>query len=125
MSPSTRRLTHRSDPAEKFFDELASRGHEPLLAQARGSARFDLVNGGRTARWLVTVDRGDITVSRRNSRADCVVRASKALFDRIASGNANAMAAFLRGDLVVEGDPELLLLIQRLFPGPGATEKRS
>jgi putative sterol carrier protein len=125
MSPSTRRLTHRSDPTEQFFEELGSRGHEPLLAQVQGSARFDLVNGGRTARWLVTVDRGDITVSRRNSRADCVVRTSKALFDRIASGKANAMAAFLRGEIVVEGDPELLMLIQRLFPGPRATEKRS
>ena len=125
MSPSTRRLTKRSDPTEQFFEELGSRAHEPLLAQAHGSARFDLVDGGRTARWLVTVDRGDITVSRRNSRADCVVRTSKALFDRIASGKANAMAAFLRGELVVEGDPELLMLIQRLFPGPRATEKRS
>jgi hypothetical protein len=35
------------------------------------------------------------------------------------------MAALLRGELVVEGDPELLMLIQRLFPGPRATEKRS
>jgi hypothetical protein len=28
------------------------------------------------------------------------------------------MAALLRGELMAEGDPELLLLCQRLFSGP-------
>ena len=36
----------------------------------------------------------------------------------MASGKVNAMAAVLRGDLAVEGNAELLVLFQRLLPGP-------
>jgi hypothetical protein len=36
-----------------FFDELASRGHEPLLRKVTGSARFDVVAGQRTEHWLL------------------------------------------------------------------------
>ena len=67
-----------------------------------------------------------MTVSRRNAKADCIVRADKALFDRVASGEQNAMAAFLRGDRG-RGRRSLLLAFQRLFPGPAAerTTRRS
>ena len=34
------------------------------------------------------------------------------------------MAAYLRGDLTLEGDPELMVLIQRIFPGPPAASRR-
>ena len=40
--------------------------------------------------------------------------------DRIAGGEVNAMAAILRGAITVEGDPALLLMFQRLLPGPQA-----
>ena len=66
--------------------------------------RFDLEDGKETERWLVAVVKGDVAVSRKNAAADCVVRADKALFDGIASGEANAMAALLRGAMSVEGD---------------------
>ena len=51
-------------------------------------------------------------------RADCVIRAEKTLFDGITRGETSAVAAVLRGDIVIEGDRELLVLFQRLFPGP-------
>jgi putative sterol carrier protein len=105
------------DATAGFFDELGRRGHEPLLIKARGTARFEIVDGTRTLRWLVAVDEGDIRVSRRNAAPDCVVRADKTVFDRVAAGELNFMAAVLRGELVVEGDPRLLVLLQRLFPG--------
>jgi hypothetical protein len=54
----------RSDLTAECFDELASRGHEPLLRKVTGSARFDVVAGQRTEHWLVTIDKGDIRVSR-------------------------------------------------------------
>jgi predicted lipid carrier protein YhbT len=76
------------------------------------------VQGSKRSRWLVTLDRGDIAVSRKNASADCAVRTGKALFEQLVSGRANAMAAVLRGAIAVEGDLELLLLFQRLFPGP-------
>jgi putative sterol carrier protein len=110
--------TKTTDPTERFFEALGTHGHEPLLRKAAGSTRFELVDGRRTLRWLVTVEKGDLSVSRRNGPADCVVRAQKAVFDRIVAGKVNAVAAVLRGDLWIDGDWRLLVWMQRLFPGP-------
>ena len=119
--PSTTRMESaavRPDPTADFFAELGRRGHEPLLRKASGSARFEVVDAGRTARWLLTIDKGDIRVSRRNAAADCVLRADKASFDQLIAGKQNFMAAGLRGEVAVRGDPKLLVLLQRLFPRP-------
>ena len=107
-----------SDDAVEFFEELGQRGHEPLLAKVTGRVRFDLVDGGRTDRWLMTVDKGDITVRHEGGQADCAIRAERALFERLCRGEENAMAAVLRGALVCTGEVELLFAIQRIFPGP-------
>ena len=116
--------TPSADPTERFFAELGTRNHEPLLRKATGSVRFDIVDGKRTRRWVVVVDGGDIAVSQGRSEATCVVRADKSVFDRIASGRLNAVAAVLRGDLAVGGDWRLLVRIQRLFPGPRRRARR-
>jgi putative sterol carrier protein len=113
-----------SDPTAKFFDELGSRGHEPLLGRATGSARFDVVDGKRTERWLLSIDKGDIRVSRRNTAAEAVIRADKASFDRVVAGKMNLMAAVLRGELAIQGDPRLLVLLQRLFPRPSRRRRK-
>ena len=117
----------RTDLTAGFFDELASRGHEPLLRKVTGSARFDVVAGERTERWLVTIDKGDIRVSRGNAAAGSVLRADKASFDRVVAGELNLMAAVLRGEVAVEGDPRLLVRLQRLFPRPqgGRTRRQA
>jgi putative sterol carrier protein len=113
-----------ADATAGFFDELGRRGREPLLEKARGTIRFDLVDGTRTRRWLVTLDKGEVSVSRRNAAADCVVRADRKLFEAMVRGDVNGMAAYLRGELTFEGDPEFLVLFQRVVPGP-ATRRRS
>ena len=106
------------DPTEEFFAALAALGDAPLLRKADGSTRFEIVDGRRTLRWSVSVDKGHLSVSRRSTAApDCTVRADKELFDKIAAGKVNAVAAVLRGDLVIEGDWRLLVWMQRLFPG--------
>jgi putative sterol carrier protein len=111
-----------ADATTAFFEDLNTRGHEPLLENATGTVRVDLSNGKRTEHWLVTIKRGDVTVSKRNARADCVARGDRTTFDGIVRGEVNAAAALLRGTMEVEGDPWLLVLFQRLFPGPpGAT----
>jgi putative sterol carrier protein len=107
-----------SDAVVDFFRELGQRGHEPLLAKVTGRARFDLVVDGRSDRWLVTVDKGDTTVSHKDGPAECAIQAERALFERLCRGEENAMAAVLRGALVCTGDVELLFAIQRIFPGP-------
>jgi putative sterol carrier protein len=106
-----------ADPTARFFAELAGRAHEPLLRKASGSTRFDIVDGRTTRRWVVSVDGGDIAVSSKGADVDCVVRAQRAVFDKVASGRLNAVAAVLRGDLDVQGDWRLLVRMQRLFPG--------
>jgi putative sterol carrier protein len=117
MSARTRK-TPPMDATREFFDGLARRGYEPLLEKATGRVRFDLTRNGRTERWHLTIDKGDVTVSRKNEPADCVVRVDRSLFERIATGEVNAFAAVLRGEAAVEGDPRLLVLCQRLFPSP-------
>jgi putative sterol carrier protein len=107
-----------SDAVVDFFRELGQRGHEPLLAKVTGRARFDLVDDGRSDRWLVAVDKGDTTVSHQGGPAECAIQAERALFERLCRGEENAMAAVLRGALVCTGDVELLFAIQRIFPGP-------
>ena len=106
------------DVTDRFFDDLAQRGHEPLLRKARGTIKFEIVDGNRVDRRIVAIDRGAITVSRRNSACDGVIRADKAVFESIASGRSNPIAAVLRNELAVQGDWRLLVLVQRLFPGP-------
>jgi putative sterol carrier protein len=100
---------------DRFFDTIKQRGHEPLLERATGSVRFDLHSGREVRHWLVGIEHGDTSVSRRNGRADTVVQADAGLFDRIVTGEANVMASILRGLVGVEGDPQLAVLIQRLF----------
>jgi putative sterol carrier protein len=107
-------------PSEEFLADLGRRRHEPLLRTAAGTIRIDLDQPRRADRWFVTIERGELTVSRRSRAADCRLRADADLFDKIAAGEANALAALLRGAVVAEGDLELLMLFQRLFPGPPA-----
>jgi SCP-2 sterol transfer family len=108
----------RTDSIAEFFDDLACRGHDPLLRKVTGSARFDVVAGKRTECWLVNIDKGDIRVSRGTAAADSVLRAEKATFEGLVTGELNPMAAVLRGEVLVEGDPRLVVRLQRLFPRP-------
>jgi hypothetical protein len=41
------------------------------------------------------------------------------------TGETNALAAYLRGAVEVEGDPELLLRFQRIFPGPPVRRRKA
>src|SRR3954451_24537146 len=102
-----------ADLTAEFFDDLAQRGHEPLLGNASGTIRFDVANGKKTETWFVTIDKGDVTVSRSGRAADSTLVASKAVFDRLASGTASAVVAVLRGRVPIEGDLQALVLFRR------------
>jgi putative sterol carrier protein len=114
-----------SDATVEFFERLGRSGHEPLLAKASGTARFDLEGGKRTEYWVIAMKQGDVAVSRKKAAADCVIHMDRALFDQMAAGEANAMAALQRGRVVIEGNPELLVMLQRLFPGPPGSRGRT
>ena len=106
------------DATTQFFKQLEARGHEPRLDKVKGTVRLELVNGKRTDRWLLAIDKGDISISQGNGEADCVVRTTKDVFEGLATGETNAVAAVLRGTVGVEGDRGLLVFFQRLFPAP-------
>jgi len=107
-----------------FFGDLQDRGHEPILNGESGTLRFDLGGGGRSEHWYVAIADGDVTVSHRRGPADTIVRADRDVFERMAQGTVNAIAAQLRGTLVVEGNLHLLMVFQRLFPGPPTSTGR-
>jgi putative sterol carrier protein len=113
------------DPTAEFFGGLVEHDRDPLLERANGTVRFDLRDGKRVDRWLLSLENGEVTVSRANRHADCVVRADKALFDKIAAGKANATAAVLRGAMTMDGEMKLMVLLQRVFPGPPRRRARS
>ena len=111
-----------TDATTRFFEVLSQRRHEPLLARVTGTARFDVIDGGDIEHWFVSIDKGDIDVTQRAEPADCVIRVDRNQLNDLVTGRINAMAELLRGALVLEGDPELLALLQRLFGGHSEAE---
>lgn len=118
-------MAKAADPTAAFFEELATRSDEPLLRKATGAMRVEVVDGRTVRRWLVSVKDGRISVAKGAGAATCVLRADKAVFDKIATGKLNAVAAMLRGELAADGDWRLLVRMQRLFPSPPRRRARS
>jgi putative sterol carrier protein len=110
-----------ADLVEGFFQGLAARGHEPALHLVSGTFRFEI---GRR-RWLVRVHKGDVSVSREEAAADCVLLCDEPLFAAFLAGEKNAFTAGMRGDLQFEGDVGLGMLFQRVFPGPNDQDRAS
>jgi putative sterol carrier protein len=114
-----------TDPTSDFFEDLRTRGHEPLLETASGSFRFEIVSGKKVDRWLVVVDKGDVAVSHRGGAADCALRADKADFDALVRGELSAVSAVLRGTLTLDGNWRLFVVFRRILPGPKAGKARA
>jgi predicted lipid carrier protein YhbT len=111
-------------PTEELFDDLSRRRHEPRLEKATGSVRVELVEGVCTEHWYIEIAAGDIEVSRENAEADAAFRAERGLFERAATGEENLTAALLRGAVSAEGDLELIVILERLMPGPPSSAAR-
>jgi putative sterol carrier protein len=101
-----------------FFEGLDRRPYEPLLEKIKGTVRFDLQHEGQTDHWFVEIDRGALTVSREERDADSVVATDPDLFEQLAAGTENGVAAGLRGALTIAGSLQLYLMLERLFPSP-------
>jgi len=117
MSARTSRRHDPPDPTAAFFKDLCS-GDNESLRHVSATLRVDLRDGDETEHWYIIVDHGAVTVSHRNAKADTVVRTEKKLFEGMAEGTVNMMAAMLRGELEIEGDIGLPSSLARLFPGP-------
>jgi putative sterol carrier protein len=114
-----------TDATTQFFEDLGHRDHDPQLENRHGTLRFDIATGKETDHWLVTIDKGDVTVSHRGGEADAMVGAEKTVFEAIASGKESPVAAVLRGTLHIEGNLRLLSLFRRLLPGPSTAKTRA
>jgi putative sterol carrier protein len=107
-----------------LIEALRREGHAPALERLTGTLRLELTDGDETDRWLVTVDRGDVAISHRGGKADCVISTDKEVFEGMTAGRVNTMAAVLRGLVGVEGDLNMLVLFQRGFPDPPRSRTR-
>jgi len=103
---------------EEHLRGLAERGYEPLLAKTSGTLVVDLLGGAQPDRWTMTVDKGMVSLARGGTDADATITVDRSLFEQMLQGHVNAMAAVLRGAVTISGDLQLLLSIQRIFPGP-------
>ena len=99
---------------------------QPLLAHTKGTLLFEIRDHDGTAWWLVGVDKGRVAIEAVAGavEADATIHAERSLLEAIVQGRANAMAAMLRGEMQVEGDAQLLMAFQRIFPGPRRLEAR-
>ena len=110
---------------EEFTTQLGYRGHVSLLERTSGTVLVELNDDGRTERWYVNVQRGDVSLSRSlpkgASAPDCVLRTKASTFKAIRTGQLNLLAAILRGLLTIEGKVALAVALQGLFdPSVGA-----
>ena len=106
------------DPVTQFFAALAAPGHLATFEGESATLRFDVLNGKDIERWHLTVNDGDVSVTRQNRSADAVVRIQRPRFEAIVTGRLNAQAALLRGLLTCEGSVTALMMFQRCLPGP-------
>jgi ubiquinone biosynthesis protein UbiJ len=107
-----------NDATTRFFDELEAQGKVPILADRSGTIRFDVRSGDDIEHVAVGIQHGVVDITTAGDRADAVVTLDDGLLAGLATGRENALATLLRGDLDVEGDLSLVMVFQRLFPGP-------
>jgi hypothetical protein len=95
-------------------------GRWPELPETTtGSLRLDVREDGRTEHWYLDIADQHVRVTRSADEADLVVRADRTVFDQLAAGEGHVVQSLLRNELTVQGDIRLLMLLRRIFPGPG------
>jgi putative sterol carrier protein len=97
---------------QPFFEQLATRGYEPLLHETSGTYRFDIENNGC---WGVVVKGGVVTTTQEAKQVDCVFACDRELLTRMIKGEQNPTTAFMQGRLKIIGDAGLAQMFQRLF----------
>jgi len=135
-----------TDPITFFFDGLAAPGHVATFERESATLRFDVDEPdaerdehGRSRRtqkrsatpglvhedhWYLTINNGDVTVTRQVEQADTVVHMSRPDLEAMVTGRLNAQAALLRGLMTCEGSMGALMIFQRCLPGPPGSTGR-
>lgn len=102
------------DIIARFFERVVG-PHPEVPATISGRLRFDVEGGPRREHWKVTFGGGSVSVERSDGHAECVARTDAATLAAIIEGRQNAMAALLRGSVMVEGDTLLMAVFRSLL----------
>jgi hypothetical protein len=116
-----------ADPIDEFFAGLTEPGHIATFEREAATLRFDVADVSDPAQfahaasvehWHVTINDGDVAVTRQLLPADATVHVARPTFEAIVTGRLNAQAALLRGLMTCEGSMAALMMFQRCLPGP-------
>ncbi|GIJ07512.1 SCP2 sterol-binding domain-containing protein [Micromonospora andamanensis] len=114
-----------TEATQQFFATLPARAPEVLRGPAMGTLRIDLTEGHRTEHWLVRMRPGVAEVGQGAEPGDATWYCSVDLFDRLATGRAQAIATTFRNESTFRGDVVLFLAFRRFFPSaPGTRDPR-
>lgn len=106
--------------AGRYLERSVAGRHPDLPETTSGTVRLDISEDGQTEHWYLTLDRQNVEVTRSVENADLVVRADRAVFDRLAAGESHIGSALLRNEVTVQGNLKLLMSLRRIFPGPAS-----
>ncbi|WP_051723962.1 SCP2 sterol-binding domain-containing protein [Micromonospora chokoriensis] len=110
---------------EQHLQQLDAGRRPDLPETTAGTLRLDVRSDGCTEHWYLTIADQHVRVTRSADDAELVVRADRAVFDRMARGELHPGAGLLRNELTVQGNMQLLMLLRRIFSGPrGARHPR-
>jgi hypothetical protein len=116
-----------ADSIDEFFAGLTEPGHIATFEREAATLRFDVADVSDPAKfadaahveyWHVTINDGDVAVTRQQLPADAIVHVARPTFEPIVAGRLNAQAALLRGLMSCEGSMAALMMFQRCLPGP-------
>ena len=111
--------------AEQYLRQLDTGRRPDLPETTAGTLRLDVRDDASTDHWYLTIADQQVRVTRSAGDAELVVRADRAVFDRMACGELHPGAGLLRNELTVQGNMQLLMLLRRIFSGPdGARHPR-
>jgi SCP-2 sterol transfer family len=108
----------RIGSAREFFATLASRGHDPRLADLQGSWQFDIDGLGS---WQVKVDHGAFVVdpNPKDTPTARLVLSEPELVRLVnGDGHENVLSSALRGALRVGGELRFAYRLRDIVPVP-------
>ncbi|MEU4566528.1 SCP2 sterol-binding domain-containing protein [Micromonospora sp. NPDC023956] len=109
------------EATEQFFASLPARAVEKLRGPIDGTLQINLSTGTHVEHWYVVLRDREIRVSREERSADAVWESSADLFDRLVTGNAQAVAALARNETTISGNVLLFLVFRAFLPSPPGT----
>ena len=99
--------------ARAFFEDLPARVDSATLEGLDQSYRFEIDGEGT---WHVRIHSGTIAVTEGGDEdADATIRTSGEVFERIVARKQNAVTAYMRRKVKVDGDLGAVMKLERLF----------